>query len=349
MKTSLLQRIIYFVVLTLLSSLILVVFLRSTEQHVGINTYFKAKFLDMVEGRAHRPFVYRTLLPTTVRVASLLAPDQYQQKSADMVERHDLIRRAFDEFRWESQAAFQYLLASVLMLLCFMGFGHCVVRLTERVCNVPETGLARLLLVTGALVGLPPFFRYTSFPYDPAQLFLFTLALYFLAVHRAKAFCIVFVFCCLNKETSVVLIPLYGLTFRNRSLSLRLYWGTMVGLIVVYVGIKSALTWIFRDNPGVFVEFNFLHNVGWLTSGWTFADLVVFLILTVLVLFRWSEKPDFLRLSFLCVLLPLGSLALFLGYFDEWRGYYEVYPIAFGLIVHSLLRFNDVFAYSGRH
>ena len=343
MKTSLLLRIIYFIVLTSLSGLVLVVFLRPTEQHVGINQYSRAKFLDMVEGKAHRPFVSRTLLPTTVRLVSLLAPNQYKQACADLVEQHDLTRRAFGVFGWESQSAFQYLLASVLMFLCFIGFGHCIVRLTERVCDTPETGLTRLLLVAGALVGLPPFFRYTSYPYDPAQLFLFTLALYFLADHNSKMFCIAFVACCLNKETAVLLIPLYGLTFHNRYTSHQRYWGTMLGLVVVYISIESALAWVFRSNPGAFVEFHLAHNVGWLTAGWTFTGLVVFLIIAALVLFRWSEKPAFLRWSFLCVLLPLGTLALFLGFVDEWRGYYEVYPIAFGLIVHSLLWFNDVF------
>jgi hypothetical protein len=297
----------------------------------------------MVEGKAHKPCVYRTLLPTTVRVVSAVVPEQYREACADLVEQHDLMRRAFYILEWESRAAFQYVLASVLMLLSFIGFGHCAVMLTERLCDPPESGMARLLLVTGALVGLPPFFRYTSFPYDPPQLFLFTLALYFLTVQRTRSFFITFVACCLNKETAVLLIPLYGLTFRSRYSSRRQYWYTMVGLMIVYVSIKSALIWVFHGNPGAFVEFTFARNVKWLTSGWTFTDLLVFLSIATLVLFRWSEKPIFLRLSFLCVLLPLGALALFFGFVDEWRIYYEAYPLALGLSVHSLLQFNNVF------
>jgi len=296
----------------------------------------------MVEGKAHRPFVYRTLLPTTVRIASSLVPDQYRQACADLVEQHYLTRRIFGEFRWESGAAFEYVLASLLMLLCFMGFAHCVVRLTERACAVPDASCARFLLATGALVGLPPFFRYTSFPYDPPQLFLFTLALYFLAAHRSRAFLIAFVLCCLNKETAVLLIPLYGLTFRNRSAPRRRYWSTMLALIVVYVSIKLALTWIFHATPGSFVEFHLRHNAEWFTRGWTFTDAAVLLSLAALLVFRWSEKPAFLRVSFICVFPPMAALALFLGYVDEWRGYYEAYPIAFGLVVDSLLRLRDV-------
>jgi hypothetical protein len=277
-------------------------------------------------------------------LVTFLIPAQYQQALTDLVQQNSLAKKAFKTFQWESEAAFQYLVASFLMLLCFMGFGHYVVKLTERVCNMPENGINRLLLVTGALVGLPPFFRYVSYPYDPAQLFLFTLALYFLAVHRTKPFFFAFVACCINKETAVLLIPIYCLTFRKQYSSHRQYWGTILGLIFIYVCIKATLTWYFNGNPGSFVEFHLLnHNIPLLTDGWTFTGLISSLGLAILIIYPWREKPTFLRFSFLCVLPPLVSFALIFGFVDEWRGYYEAYPIAFGLLVHTLLRLNDVF------
>lgn len=338
MKTGLLHRIMYLMILLLLSGLVLVSFLRPTRQHMGINQYDRVQFLDVVEGKAHRPFVYRTLLPTTVRIVSRAVPESYHRACADLVEQRDLARKAFSLFRWESRAALQYLLASVLMLLSFMGFAHFAAKLTERLCDVPATTGARLLLVMGALAGLPAFFRYVSYVYDPAQLFLFTLALYLLAAHRIWPFCLAFVACCLNKETAVLLIPLFALEFHDRSPSRRRYWFSVAGLIVVYVGIKSALTWYFRGNPGSFVEFHLAHNLQWLTSGWNFTDLLVFLGLSALVVYRWRDKSAFLRRSLLCVLPPLVSLALFLGFIDEWRGYYEAYPIIYAMLVDSLLR-----------
>lgn len=258
-----------------------------------------------------------------------------------MVERHGITSRAFRIFGWETRAAFQYLLASVLMFLSFVGFGHYTAKLTERFCELPETATGRLLLITGVLMGLPPFFRYVSYPYDPPQLFLFTLALYLSTVQRTRAFFVAFVACCLNKETALLLIPLYGLAIHGHCASPRRYWSTVLGLIAVYVSIKSALTWAFRSNPGSLVEFHLAHNVEWLTSGWTFTDLVVLSGIATLVLFRWSEKPILLRRSFLCVFLPLGALAVFLEHVDEWRGYYEAYPLAFALAVESVLRFDN--------
>lgn len=48
----------------------------------------------------------------------------------------------------------------------------------------------------------------------------------------------------------------------------------------------------------------------------------------------------FLRRGFFVVFIPMAVLALFLGYIDEFRQYYEVYPIAFLLILPSVL---DIF------
>ena len=260
----------------------------------------------------------------------------------DLVSQPGLLRRAFYFFSWGKKAAFQYLLASFLMLLCFMGFGHITVLLTERLCNIPKTGKSRLLLASGALLGLPPFFSYTSFPYDPPQLFLFTLALYYLATQRAKLFYITFVACCLNKETAILLIPLYALNFGTTISSRRRNLAKIIALLMVYVGIKVFLAWIFQANPGTFVEFQLQHNIGLLTRGWTFTTLVVVSIIVIMIFFDWRKKSYFLKTSFLLVLIPLVTLAFFLGFLDEWRGYYEAYPLAFGLSVHSLNSLKNI-------
>ena len=346
MTKPIIMRIAYFVLLISLSSLILISFLRPTSQHVGINDYYRARFLDMVEGKAYKPFVYRTLLPTIVRGISLIVPEQFQITCTNLVSQTALLRRAFYFFSWGKKAAFQYLLASFLMLLCFMGFGHTTVLLTERLCNIPKTGKTSLLLVSGALLGLPPFFSYTSFPYDPPQLFLFTLALYYLATQRTKLFYLAFVTCCLNKETAILLIPLYALSLGIAGSSWRHNLSKIIALLMVYVSIKVFLAWIFQENPGTFVEFQLRHNIGLLTRGWTFTTLVVVSIIVIMIFFDWEKKSYFLKTSFLLVLIPLVTLAFFLGFLDEWRGYYEAYPLAFGLSVHSLNSLRNLSQYN---
>jgi len=42
------------------------------------------------------------------------------------------------------------------------------------------------------------------------------------------------------------------------------------------------------------------------------------------------------------MIIPLGVLTLFLGYLDELRDYYEVYPAVIIFIAHSIARILDV-------
>lgn len=330
----------YLVLLILVSGWILVVFLRPEPGSVGINQYERSRFLDMVKGTAYRPFVYRTLLPTTTRIVVALTPEQSATASSRIVERNVYLRSAFAHFHWETSAAYAYVVACLLMLLSFMGFAHYTSRLCLRACRIDDTYRRRSLLAVVALLGLPPFFSYTAFPYDPPQLFLFTLALYLLASQRVLAFALAFGLCCLNKETAVLLILVFAFTSRKQMPRQR-YLAVLFGLVAWYLLIRVLVAFVFRNNPGALVEFHlFDHNLRLLVSEWSFSDLVTCLVLSGLVFARWREKPEFLKVSFLAVFVPLVVLSLFLGYLNEWRGYYEAYPLAFALAVDTVSRLD---------
>jgi hypothetical protein len=330
----------YVAVLGLLGGLVLVAFVRPTERHAGINGNYRSLFMDMVNGTAHRPFVYRALLPAAIRAASAAVPEGVRQACAEAAAGNRYVRLAFAVFEWETEAAFEFGLAALAMYLCLVGFGHVFVRLANRTCNLSGTGLGNLGLACAALLLLPPFFRYTSFPYDPPQLFLFTLALLLLAQgRRGVAFFGVFALCCINKETAVLLIPLYALAHvRREPQAWRRGWMEVAGLGAIYLAVKLGLTWAFRENPGEVVEFQLAHNLRLFVNGWTFGNVGVFLGLAALTGYRWEEKPLFLKNAFWVVAPPLVALALFLGFIDEWRGYYEAYPIVFCLGLDSVLR-----------
>lgn len=340
-------RIIYSVTLLLISGVVFVQFLYPHRGlYAGINAYHRAKFMDMVEGRAYKPFVYRTLLPTTVRVLSAIVPAEYQKILEDHVVQNHALNQLFSALGWECQAALQYFMASVLMYLSLIGFGHSAVLLTQQTCNLPKDNKTRLIVATGSLLGVTFLFRYTSYIYDPPQLFLFTLALYLLSSDRIRLFFIVFVLCCLNKETAILLIPVFAIKHYRSGFDRRQYYSVIGSLIVIYLCVRAGVFLTFYNNPGSFVEFQFVHNVWWFTSGWKFTDVLFIGFLFFLIFFGWREKSYFLRVSFLSVLLPLVCLAMFLGYIDEWRGYYEAYALAFGLIVHSLLRVRETFRFN---
>ena len=328
----------YWLVLAVLSGWVLVSFARPIPNvRAGMNGYYRAKFLDMVDGDAYRPFVYRTLLPTTVRLIVRATPGAFRTTLADAVDDSPDARAIFARLGWESTGAYEYSVALVLMFGCYAGFAHFCSKLTMLTCAVAARLQTQLLLAAVALVGLLPFLTYVSYAYDPPQLFLFTMALYFLAAEQSWKFALTFILCCINKETAVLLIAVFGLVHRKDWRSVA-YWRWIVSLGAVYLVIKTGITYVYRDNPGSFVEFQLLRNIGTLTGGRSFADAVVLFVVSSVVLYRWSDKPRFLKIAFPSILLPLVVLGIFLGYIDEWRGYYEAYPVGLALAVDSIRR-----------
>ena len=340
-------RLVYIILIALVSGYVLVIFVRPVEQpfgpksirfSLGINQTSVARFMDMVNGRAYKPFAYRALLPSTVRFLSSATPASFRLGLTDFVENHYFTKKVFEKLGWEMYAAYPYLLACVLMWLSYIGFAHFSSKLIILTCKIQETFFWRSALAVLALLGLPPFFKYGSFVYDPPQLFLFTAALFFIASKKLISFLLIFPFACVNKETAVLLIPVSWFVWRN-SCSRRKLVAILVGMVCTYVIVKGSITYVFHNNPGSFVQFHLLdHNIRAIIHGWGFTGALVWLGLLLLLSYKWQQKAYFLRVSFACILLPQVGLALFIGLLDEWRGYYEAYPIALGLITDSVLR-----------
>lgn len=336
MKSAGLASALRGLLLALASGIVLLGFLSSIEDaHVGINEFPRARFIEMVDGKAHTPYVRRALLPTLVRLTRAAAPAPLTATCRELAEGSGPLARAFSEFRWEPAEAFAFLAGALLMWLCFAGFALACVRLLETALMRKLTPWPRLGLALLALAGLPPLFRYSSFPYDPPQLLLFTLALGFAAARRLRAFGVVFVLCCLNKETALLLIPVAAIAWRSHLQPRGRYRAFLIALFAVYAAITTALAWCFRGNPGGFVELHLGHTLKVLARGYTPAELLAALALVVLISYRWQEQPAFLRQALLAVLLPLIALGLVLGYVDELRAYYEAYPLAFALLVNA--------------
>jgi hypothetical protein len=171
---------------------------------------------------------------------------------------------------------------------------------------------------------------------------LFTLALYGLAQAKLWAFWLGFGLGCINKETAVLLIPIalwtyYGIIPRRHYVTL------LLSLIGVFIAIKGTLTLLFRSNPGEMVEWHLWdHNLIWFKESLGYTHVILGTILLGLFFYRWNEKNILLRRAFLCTAPILVILTLFLGYIDEWRDYYEVYPVGFALTVDSLRRLKNL-------
>ncbi len=113
-------------------------------------------------------------------------------------------------------------------------------------------------------------------------------------------------------------------------------------MIAIFVVIGFAIKAAFRDNPGISFGFhaprNFLYM---LSQSYQYYHYVGVGIIALAIFYQWREKPVFLRkaMSLAAVLLALASIC---GYVDEFRAFYEIYPIAFLLITHSICRVLDI-------
>jgi len=306
----------------------------------GINTYDRAYFSDMVYGKAHKPFVYRLLVPMTVRLTTAAIPVQLRDSMSSFAGQNSFMCRVFSALEWEIEYFIEYCIASVLLYLSLLGFVLALRYLSKGVFRAEELFLDMTVLVT--LVVLPTFFEFANYLSDFAVLLLFALGLGLMVRQRWRLFLLVFTLACLNKETAILFTFIFVIHFLFRKrLQSGLAGRLLVAQLALFSLIKAAVTLIFQDNPGVFLEFHLLDHNFYLLRPYPPVSVVLPLAVAVLVFHKWSEKPTFLRDS-LWMLAPMFSLGLFFGYLDEGRAFYEAYPILLLLICYSLAKILDV-------
>ena len=316
-------KVIYTTLTILLVSIVFLVFITKP----GINGYSRAMFKDMVYGQAYKPFVYRALLPTMVRLVTAALPSNI----------HTAINHSDLHFgNWEQEFLAEYLVASILMCASLIGFGFAVKYLFNGLFQAPSWFVDAVSLA--AIAGLPPFFKYYNYLYDFPTLFLFTLSLGFMARCKWREFLVLFLLACLNKETAILLTFLFVIYFFNRKnlVSHALFFQLLFYQLGLFFLIRAGIVWIFRNNPGSSLEFHlFDHNLALLHPPYSLLTLGAGLALSLLVFYKWNEKPSFLK-SGIWILVLLFIATLFFGFLDELRDYYEVYPILLLLVSHSI-------------
>jgi hypothetical protein len=113
-------------------------------------------------------------------------------------------------------------------------------------------------------------------------------------------------------------------------------------IAVIWLAIRAILAYVFRDNPGGYVENHFREHNIWLLTKFPMAmryTLAVIILFFVFLRVDWREKPKFLRAGLAIVLLPLAGAGMFFGFADELRGYYEAYPFLYLLMIPTVFKF----------
>jgi hypothetical protein len=285
-------------------------------------------FGDMIYGRAYKPYVYRFLLPNIVRFSVNIIPSDI---------RETITHSNLHILNWESELLPEYLIASILMCASLIGFGFAIRYLFKGVFQTTDILADVASLV--ALAGIPLHFKYYSFIYDFLTLFLFTLGLGLMVRRKWRIYLLLFALACLNKETTILLTLVFVIYFFKRwtMISQKQFFQLLAIQILIFVLTRIVISWIFVNNPGESFEFHlFDHNFALTEYPYILgANLLLALGVIALVFYRWAEKPTFLKNS-LFIALPLLTGALLFGYLDEFRAYYEVYPVVFLLIFHTI-------------
>ena len=298
----------------------------------GIDGYARASFSDQIHGTAHKPFVARALAPAVVRAICSCIPPTARQWVSDTV-RQNLERTEREKWlNYGEIDATEFIVAMAVIYVSIIGFALLVPALARTFYEI--TPLCADMLSITAVAGLPCFFAWYAYVYDLPHLLLFTGCLVLLARKQMLPYLLLFVPTTVGKETSVLLILVFMLTY-DRPLTSRkgLAWLAVQGFIFLVVRLSIML--YFMDNPGGIVEIHLRHNLS--LRPYSFGQFVAFLAIGLSIASRWPEKPRFLRRS-LWIACPLLVLTFFFGYIDEYRDYYEVYPVVLLLCAHTLVR-----------
>ena len=306
----------------------------------GINGYGRAMFPEMIYGTAWKPFVYRTLLPTTVRVINEVIPEGVHNYFTDKASSNSFFIQVLEKLKWEREFITEYLIAAVLMYLSLLGFVFVFRKLFEEIYNSPEWFVNLISIIL--LFALPTMFQYYSYVYDFPTLFLFTFGLVLLRQRNWKYFLILFFISCFNKETTILLTLIFAIHYyKDSNISRKLYTQLMVMQLFIFAVVKILLYFIFINNAGGFVEFHLVDRNYLIFNGYSLNTFVVLVIIFLGTFSRWQEKPKFLK-DALWIAVPLVILTFFLGFLDELRDYYEVLPIAILLISLNIARILGV-------
>ena len=286
------------------------------------------KFKEMINGTCNKPFVSRCLVPIIIKNTSYLIPGTIKKNINDWGVKN-VIYLTMDK----NNIDFTDLITAIIIWYAsIMGFAFILMKFILLFYSAEERFLYLFSLI--AIAGLPIFFKYYSYLYDFPQLFLFTLGLFLLVKQKWSFYLILLAISTVNKETSILLIFIYFIFYKNRLLK-SVFLKLFAYQIVIYLLIKIVLTITFINNPGTFAEFHLIRNLK--MEPYSISQFVSFIIIALAIMYDWGNKPSFLKTSSL-ILIPLIILTFIFGYFDEYRDYYEIYPILFVLITHTVCK-----------
>lgn len=255
----------------------------------------------LVAGTAPKPFVYRQLSALLVRLVMALSGFSI------------------------------YPAATVLVALCFIGWLWALRWLAQLV--TPNSAMVATVLAVGP-VGL--LFVSGGYVYDVVTLCLFTLALGLMAHRRWLAYLALFPALVLCRETSAVLIVVYVLWAWPR-VERPTFWRALGWQVMVFVALKTALAYIYRDNSGALAETYWVDQIAWVLTYPQPNELALLVYGGALAagLWRWRDQHPFTRAAAIIIPAIFAAYWVF-GFPGEIRQCLEGYTALYLLTWHTV-------------
>jgi len=306
----------------------------------GIQGCCKSTVLTMVNGTADKPFMYRVLLPFIANKIIVNMPEKTRNTIAQVTKNNTMLKPIFADRKWPIKYASEYYVVLILMYASLWGFVFSLKYFFRGLFKTSERFVDAVSVL--AVLSLPCLYWPYTYIYDFTTLFLFTLGLATMVRRKWISYLFIFVLACINKETTILLTCIYAIHFfKHQKLKVSTYIMLLFVQIAMFVSIKIFIDALFIHNPGTFVEFWLKRNIILLLRPYPIILYLQWFALGFFIIYKWSEKPLFLKHGLL-ILIPLLGTTLFWGWINELRDYYEVYPIVILLISHSMARILHV-------
>ncbi|NLI15565.1 MAG: hypothetical protein GX409_04680, partial [candidate division Zixibacteria bacterium] len=201
----------------------------------------RAGVIAMTDFSAHKPFVYRTLLPTLIRGVEFVTPQSLVNAvngalSEFLLNQSRTANLPIDKTIALTRSGYRIVVFEILNLAFLIGFLYCLRNLGKALKLFPASWSD--LVPLGIVVALPIYFNYGNFIYDFAALFFFSLGLILLYKQNWKWYLPIFGLAVSNKETAILLTVIYALYYYNQ-IPRKQYWQLLIIQAVIFIVIKT--------------------------------------------------------------------------------------------------------------
>jgi hypothetical protein len=263
-------------------------------------------FESMIDGSANKPYVYRQLLPT---IAKAMQPVVAESKSFIFVK-----LRKFLAYNADPQASFSkavsanipgyeytyriICLANFLALLCSLFI------LRSLALNYGYTQIEASLAPSAFILAFPYIQTVGGYFYDSIELAFLCGAIILAVNNRVVLLVFLVVFATFNKESFFFIIPtLYP--FLREKFSQKRTIVSLIVLVIVAGLVNTYVKFIFQDNSGGFVVFQFWENLRtYLTPSSYFryettyglpspsrTNIMTLLLVFIIIVRGWRDTP----------------------------------------------------------